>query len=224
VRLGWTLVGVLVVVSCGAESGRSEDAARACELLTAEKDLQVPPPAMGTTSRSIGSSFVEYLDDSESNATLYVSLDHTEELETVADEVDALDGVKVVAVVDQDAAYEEFQDLFADSPELLETVDASILPGSVQVRAETDADLDALGEWAEGDPRIHEVIDIRQTGAVILGTVARAFPAELEELQEITDGDMNAAIKTVRAKDEPGLADITATFEAVSTYMADNCG
>jgi hypothetical protein len=128
-----------------------------------------------------------------------------------------------VAVLDQEAAFEEFKEIFAENSELIATVDASVLPASVQVRADTDADLDAVADWAGGDSRVQEVIDIRETGAVILGTVERAFPTELEELQEITDGDMNAAMRTIRSSGDPGLDDISATFEAVSSYMAETC-
>ena len=62
--------------------------------------------------------------------------------------------------MDQDDTYEEFQEIFADSPELVETVTPDILPPSYRV-VPTDPDVDVvkeLGDQFLGQPGVRTVV------------------------------------------------------------------
>jgi hypothetical protein len=218
VRVGRVLVGVFVVVAaCGSASDTPAYADRACELLATERTLEAPPPAIGArVSRSLGSLFQP--DESGANTTVFVTPDLASELDAVAEEVGALEGIEVVEVVDQEATYEEFTEMFEDDAQLVNTVSPGILPPSVRVDAATDAGLDRLRSWAEEDERIYELVDVRETAAFTLAT--RAFPSQLEELEEITDGDLHDAVVAIRSDDEPTLTEVVATYDAVSTFLA----
>lgn len=62
--------------------------------------------------------------------------------------------------VDQDETYEEFKRLFADSPQLVDTVDPSILPPSFRVapRVQDPEVVQALGETFESKAGVYEVV------------------------------------------------------------------
>ena len=49
--------------------------------------------------------------------------------------------------VDQDAAYEEFKDIFSDTPELVEVVTPEVMPPSYRV-VPVDPDADVVAELA----------------------------------------------------------------------------
>lgn len=87
--------------------------------------------------------------------------------EATDDQIDAIDRllaespqVENTEYVDTDATFEEFQDLFADSPEIVETVDPEALPTSYRVvpvdkSAETIA---ALRNAFQAQPGVYEVV------------------------------------------------------------------
>jgi hypothetical protein len=213
----------MALVACDSGSDAPAHAERACELLAVEQAIEAPPPAMGALApRSLGSLFVDQLDPSGANTVVFVAPDRAAELDSVADEVAAMTGIEVVEVVDQDATYAEFAEIFTDQPQLVETVDAEDLPPSVRVAA-ADADLDRLVAWADGDPRIQEVVDGRDTAGSTFSIAARAFPEELEELEEITAGDLHEAIVVIRSSGDSTMAEIVATHEAMGGFIADNC-
>src|SRR3546814_3624502 len=62
--------------------------------------------------------------------------------------------------VNQDETYEEFQRLFADSPQLVDAVEPSILPPSFRVapRIQDPEVVQALGETFSGKPGVYEVV------------------------------------------------------------------
>lgn len=62
--------------------------------------------------------------------------------------------------VDQDETYAEFQRLFQDSPQLVETVTPEILPPSFRVipRVQDAEVVQALGEIYEGKPGVYQVV------------------------------------------------------------------
>lgn len=62
--------------------------------------------------------------------------------------------------VDQDETYEEFRRLFADSPQLVETVEPSILPPSYRVapRIQDPEVVQALGDTFAAKPGVYEVV------------------------------------------------------------------
>src|SRR3546814_19371982 len=62
--------------------------------------------------------------------------------------------------VHQDENYQEFQRLFADSPQLVDAVEPSILPPSFRVapRIQDPEVVQALGETFSGKPGVYEVV------------------------------------------------------------------
>ncbi len=67
--------------------------------------------------------------------------------------------------VDQDAAYEEFKDIFSDTPELVEVVSADVMPPSYRV-VPVDPDADVVQELAsqfEGRPGVMSVVSANDT-------------------------------------------------------------
>jgi cell division transport system permease protein len=65
-----------------------------------------------------------------------------------------------VTYVDQDATYEEFKRLFGDSPQLVETVTADILPPSFRIAPKVqDPDVvQALGQQFRDKPGVYDVV------------------------------------------------------------------
>ena len=68
--------------------------------------------------------------------------------------------VREFTFVDQDETYEEFRRLFADSPQLIETVEPSILPPSYRVapRIQDPEVVQALGQTFSSKPGVYEVV------------------------------------------------------------------
>lgn len=81
------------------------------------------------------------------------------QIDAVRAELDDNPQIREADFCDQQCAYEEFQELFADDPQLLENVEPEILPPSFRVKpvdAETDA-VEALGSVFEQQPGVREV-------------------------------------------------------------------
>jgi cell division transport system permease protein len=68
--------------------------------------------------------------------------------------------VRDVSFVDKAAAYEEFKQLFARSPEMIDAVDETAMPPSFKVAPSTsDAEIiSQLGQQFENDPGVREVV------------------------------------------------------------------
>jgi cell division transport system permease protein len=81
------------------------------------------------------------------------------QIEAVRTELDDNPQIREAEFCDQDCAYAEFQELFADDPQLLSNVEPEILPPSFKVKpvdAESDA-VEALGAVFETQPGVREV-------------------------------------------------------------------
>jgi len=67
--------------------------------------------------------------------------------------------------IDKEQAYEEFQDLFADTPGMVDSVTPEILPPSYRVvpRDTEAASIQALGETFESKPGVREVVFAAET-------------------------------------------------------------
>lgn len=81
------------------------------------------------------------------------------QIESVRAELDDNPQIREAEYCDQECALAEFQELFADDPQLVNNVSAEILPPSFKVKpvdAESDAVV-ALGEVFEGQPGVREV-------------------------------------------------------------------
>jgi cell division transport system permease protein len=81
-------------------------------------------------------------------------------IDAVGAELESSPQVSEVDYYDQDDAFEEFQKLFVDEPELVESVTPDILPPSYRVKpvdAETEV-VQGLAETFEGEPGVREVV------------------------------------------------------------------
>ncbi len=88
-----------------------------------------------------------------------------EQLAAIEDDLLSSPEVNRVTFFDQDDAFREFQDLFAGTPEIIETVSPEVLPPSYRVvPAETNAALvEALAGQYEGKPGVREVVRASET-------------------------------------------------------------
>jgi len=68
------------------------------------------------------------------------------------------DGIVSYSYVDQEATYEEFQELFADEPQLLEVVTADVLPSSYRIEATDFEAIEALAEQYERLAGVRNVV------------------------------------------------------------------
>lgn len=83
-----------------------------------------------------------------------------DQLNAVQEALDESPQVDSVDFIDQQEAYDEFTDLFADSPEMVQSVTPEILPPSYRVEP-TDKDVDvirALGSEFESKPGVKQVV------------------------------------------------------------------
>ena len=81
-------------------------------------------------------------------------------IDAVQAEMESSPQVEEVIFFDQQDAFQEFQELFADEPELVESVTADILPPSFRVKpvdAETEV-VKGLAETFDGQPGVREVV------------------------------------------------------------------
>ena len=214
--------GLLAACSGSSDPALTDDVERTCELLTIEKNLVLPPPAMGAVPRSISSSFAAGSEVAY-DASLSIDPEHVGDLEQLAEEVDALDGVDVAEVVGQEAAYDELREILAENPTLLDTIEAVDLPASIRVDVTTDEALDALATWAAADARIGEVGDVRDTASTMFASIARSFGDELDELEGMTEGRLRAAVEAIRAPDALEVGDVAQTFAVISAFLVERC-
>jgi len=87
------------------------------------------------------------------------------QIESVGTDLRESPEVEKVTFIDQQGAYEEFKQLFADSPEMVESVTPEILPPSyrvVPVNKEIDV-VQALGQQFEGKPGVRDVVYASET-------------------------------------------------------------
>lgn len=76
-----------------------------------------------------------------------------EQIQGIRDELDAL-ALEPYEFIDRDAVYEEFQQLFADSPDFVESITPEQLPERFQITTEVSADEFAVLETLPGVLRV----------------------------------------------------------------------
>jgi len=83
-----------------------------------------------------------------------------EQMDSVRGDLEANPDVERIEFVNQDETYQEFQDLFQESPQLIETVTADILPPSFRVAPKVqDPDVvQELGRQFEDKPGVYDVV------------------------------------------------------------------
>lgn len=88
--------------------------------------------------------------------------------EGIRAELNSDPAVRRVNYVDQEAAYEEFKTMFADSPDMVETVVASDLPPSFRVVPREPELVETIGEKFTSRPGVREVVYAKDTVDTII--------------------------------------------------------
>mgnify|MGYP005825246145 CR=1 FL=1 len=82
-----------------------------------------------------------------------------DQITRIHDALAAVPGVVAITYVNQQEAYEEFTTLFADSPEMLASVDPSSLPSSFRVTVDDPSRADAVRAAAATLDGVGQVTD-----------------------------------------------------------------
>lgn len=142
-RVLWPLaVVVSLALACGSDGGDGG--------ATAEGELEQSPSitAPPTTTCAPANEVVVFLNPAVTDDVVAV----------VEAGLRDLTGVVDLRYVDQQAAYDEFVRLFADSPELLATVDPEILPPSFRVVLDDPARVEDVQRAAESLSGVGQVV------------------------------------------------------------------
>jgi cell division transport system permease protein len=83
-------------------------------------------------------------------------------------ELSAIPEVKKVTYVDQDAAYDEFKQMFANSPDMVESVTAKDLPPSFRVVPREPELVESIGERFQKREGVKEVVYAKETVDTLL--------------------------------------------------------
>lgn len=97
----------------------------------------------------------------------------SEQHDQVARLIEGASDAEVVRFLDQDATYDEFRDLFADSPQILESVTAEILPPRFELSVAGPLPKDAITETLRAEPAVREVIDADRARAEMIAQCAQ---------------------------------------------------
>lgn len=76
--------------------------------------------------------------------------------------------IEVVRFLDQEATYDEFRELFIDTPEIVESVTAEILPPRFELSVPGPSPVDTVTDALGSHPAVREVIDAAQAGAQMI--------------------------------------------------------
>lgn len=100
-------------------------------------------------------------------------------------------GVAASALVDQQETYEEFTELFADSPEMIDAVSPGRLPPSLRVALTGEAAADPVG-WAEDWEDESGVMRVTAAASHPLGPTVRS--ALLDKIHDVPVGSTAAVL------------------------------
>lgn len=168
-RLGSVIaVAALVVVGCAGEGAGEVQCDRVAEdLIVATQDfLDVLDDRVWEEVPFISTAewwISEYADTHMKRTRLFVSLGDSlgdAEIDTLATEVEQMDGVLSVRVVNQEEALAEMSVLFADQPEILEQIltDPGAVPASLRVGITPESASEIIAEF-ETRTQVVEVIE-----------------------------------------------------------------
>lgn len=254
--VGVAVVGVVVgLVVLDARRGDGGDEAAYCDALDRRIDLAVvvPDSASETTADDDVLRFesdVDRLDDARLldtlsargpapggvDAEVYLEVGQADQLDDVVDAVEVLDDIGVVAILDEDAAYERFRTQFADEPLITEAIGPQDLPTSVQIAGTVDA-VEALTTAVADLPAVDTVTNRRAMWAELAALlVPSADEDDLDQLVDDAPGAIRAAVSLladanrdlpdVRPPIEPLATDaaLSAAAEDLLADAADRCG
>jgi cell division transport system permease protein len=119
----------------------------------------------------------------------------SEQHDQVARLIGTATDAEVVRFLDQRATYDEFRDLFADSPEIVESVTAEILPPRFELSVAGPLPVDAIADTLRAEPAVREVIDADRARADMI--------AQCEQRRAAADDGAEQATTTTEVDDVP---------------------
>lgn len=196
-RVTWRigLVGVAIAAVAGACSVGGDDGTEATRVAVEESCsvLSVTKPAGILRAGDPVSLLVsaELLKGSvagePADVSLHINRAEPSLVDEVEREVSTLPGVSVVRSWTQQEVYDEFLVLFADAPELLDTVYLELMPPRIDLEAADDSALAEIGDRFDfDDPRVESILDNRLDARSVgfaVGELAKAFGSERTELE-----------------------------------------
>jgi FtsX extracellular domain len=222
-RMGLTAVAVIALTLAGCTGG-GDDVGAFCELL--DEDLWA--------RQNDGEPFdaIAFVDPEAS----------ADEVADLRDALDDDDEVVAATFSDQDATYEDFVELFADTPEMVEAVSPETLPARlfVELTDGDDASMKAFEGRYQGAPGVLRIVVPRDAvpGHTVLGAVfepiaepvggvaviGTAEPALWDDLIDAAPDEIRPDIETVHAAIEasPGASTLEvdpATAEAAAAVV-----
>lgn len=173
-----------------------------------------------------------------STLSIYLDAVHDDDdLAAFAERVRRRPGAAEVQITGRAASYAQFRELFADQPNMLESVAPDQLPLRVHVRLQRPDDLSSLERWANGEPEVYEVrgpvtsVDLRTQLAVAFGGDRqregwRSLADELAGSGEAWGDDVRTLVDEVLAEGtfDIGSPDGHARLTAVQDGVRDTLG
>lgn len=157
------------------------------------------------------------------DVSVYLRPDRSSELNEVAREVREMEGIKVVAVLDQQAIYDEFLTLFADHEDLIASVIPSVLPAAVRATVVSEDQIASL-EAALGEDRIHEIVYEHGLKADAVRVLADRFDDEFDELERTTNDELQHSFAVIRSDGRPPPAKLRSALAEVAAFRERECG
>jgi hypothetical protein len=108
-----------------------------------------------------------------------------EQQDEVARLIEAVPDAEIVRFLDQDATYDEFRDIYADSP-ILESVTAEILLPRFELSVAGPSPVDAVADALRAEPAVREVIDADRPRAEIIAQCAQRETAADDDAERAT--------------------------------------
>jgi hypothetical protein len=119
----------------------------------------------------------------------------SEQHDQVARLIGTATDAEVVRFLDQRATYDEFRNVFADSPEIVESVTAEILPPRFELGVAGPLPIDAIADTLSAEPAVREVIDADRARADMI--------AQCELRRAAVDDGAEQATTTTEVGDVP---------------------
>ena len=215
------LAVALLLTACAHPASFAEGSSRACELLATETEITLVPPTDEPARMSLGEALVSRRPGVPFDVAVYLEPERAAELEAVEREVGLVTGVEVVAVLDQEAMYAEFLELFADREDLIDSATPRIMPPSIRATVTSEDQVEALAT-ALGEGRIYDIVYEAGLHANTISVLVDRFSDEFEELERITSGNLQEAIVVIRS-DDPTPGDLREARAVLADFLEEKC-
>lgn len=150
--IAWAAAAVVAVVVAGVALAGTDDTTVDTGMAAQDSEED------GSAATRCEQAVLRFAAD-ESNVIVFLQPDSTgDQQDDVARAIQGAPEVEVVRFVDQQATYDEFRDLFVNSPELVESVTADILPPRFELRVAGSSPSEAITGVLGTNPAVREII------------------------------------------------------------------